>query len=530
MSQIAQEQCSDIMFTLRAVGLTDATGTWDEAMIEASLNSVADFASEILEPANATADQQGCILENGKVKSPQVLEKAYAEYIGRGLHLLGLGSEFDGLEAPKQVQLAAIEIMSGANHSFQMGVGLVSGAAELIARNCSADRAQKYIAPMATGETLATMCLTEPEAGSDLNNIRCSATKNGNNWIISGTKIFISGGGQSMSENILHLVLAKTGTREDGRAQLSLFAVDGSAQVRVLRVEEKLGLHASPTCALAFEDAPAELIGEDGNGLAAMFILMNHARIDVATQAVGHATAAFLKAREYASQRIQGRDKMGNAIPISEHGDVKRMLTEMEASTLGLRAMCYLALTEENSDLLDFLTPVCKAFVTDKGVTAVDTAIQVLGGYGYLPDYGLEQHWRDARITRIYEGTNGIMAMTLADRLLDVKDGALADHFAQRVEDFAAKAPFDMAKQITRLIGLWKQARTIIVALSDRGASAYAFLTLTGLVWNVCAWSVLRSQADLANSPERIEGLGDFACANAFAEAQYQASLIGVQS
>ena len=528
MSEIINEQCSDILFTLGAVGLAETTGPWDKAMVEATIYSVADFASEILAPSNSIADQQGCTLENGKVKVPAILEEAYAEYVGRGLNLLGLGTEFGGLGAPALVQLAAIELMSGTNHSFQMSVGLVPGVAEVIARNCSSESAQKYIAPMASGETLATMCLTEPDAGSDLNNIRCLATRNANGWSVSGAKIFISGGDQSMSDDILHLVLAKTGVRDDGRTALSLFAVTGSDQVSVLRIEEKLGLHASPTCALHFEKANAVLVGEEGRGLAAMFVLMNHARIDVAMQAVGHASAAFLKANEYASHRIQGRDQTGAPTLISGHGDVKRMLREMEAATLGLRCMCYLAMSGEHSGLIEFLTPVCKAFVTDRGVASVDTAIQVLGGYGYLIEYGLEQHWRDARITRIYEGTNGIMGMTLVDRLLFVKDGSLADQFAETAEKYAASAPNNIADQLRDVVGLWRKSRSLVVASENRGALAHSFLTLTGLVWNLCGWSVLVLKSEQAKSPERIRELGHYACKNALQEAQFIASQIGV--
>jgi hypothetical protein len=258
--------------------------------------------------------------------------------------------------------------------------------------------------------------------------------------------------------------------------------------------------------------------------------MMNGARIDVAMQAVGHAGAAYELAREYAQTRRQGHGADGKPVAIAVHGDVHRMLKSIEADVLGLRAVCLLALSEANALLLDFLTPVCKAYVTDAGCTAVDTALQVLGGYGYLPEYGIERHWRDVRITRIYEGTNGIMAMTLSTRLLDAENGAFADRFAARAKSYAEAAPEPARDAIETTLAIWQQARADLTAAPNRGLAAAAFLTLTGHLWQSCAWGLLLANALDAADPEGLKRLGNDALHRLRADGARQAELVNWQS
>jgi hypothetical protein len=500
---------------LDAFGSQPSDEDWDRATIEATVRTIADFAAGTLVPANADGDRTGCLLEDGAVRVPAALEAAYATYLDAGLHLLALPEKFGGLEAPALVQAAATELIAGACHAFQMLVGLVPGAAKIIAYGLPEARAAQLIAPLAEGAALATMALTEPDAGSDLSHIRLSARQDGEVWRLSGNKIFISGGGQSLTGDIVHLVLARTGTRSDGRAELSLFAVPGTERVTVARLEEKLGLHASPTCELNFAGATGELIGKPGGGLSAMFPMMNHARIDVALQGVGHAAAVTQLANDYAATRIQGRGPDGKRVPISGHGDVKRMLAEMDAATLSIRAMCLFSLLKENEPILDLLTPIIKAHSTDRSLEVIDIGIQVLGGYGYLPEYGIEQHWRDARITRIYEGTNGIMAMTLATRLLS--DEELVDGFLERLAASAAGAIKPFATALSAGVAAWADAADQVRAAPDRGLPASPFLSLTGELWSLCALSEFARRAGSAVG-DRLAGLDVFAAHRAEAE------------
>lgn len=515
MTASIDAQTSDILLMLDAFGPETPQGEWDHAMIEATVHAAAEFARDTLVPINPVGDAEGCRLENGKVRVPEAFEAAYPAYLETGLHLLGLPAAFGGLEAPAPVQAGVSEIMSGANHAFQMLVGLVPGAAHILAHGFDEARAAELFEPIVEGTCLATMCLTEPDAGSELPNLRCAAEEEDGVWKITGNKIFISGGGQSLSEDILHLVLARSGTREDGRAELSLFAVPQSPAVKVTRLEEKSGLHASPTCAMSFEGAEGELVGKPGGGLAAMFPMMNHARIDVALQGVGHAAAVTGIAKEYAETRVQGRGAEGRRVPIDQHGDVRRMLAEMDTATLSIRAMCQWSLHADNAAILDFLTPVIKAHATDTGLAVIDMGIQVLGGYGYLPEYGIEQHWRDARITRIYEGTNGIMAMTLATRLLG--NEKLVDGFVARVSASAEAAEGPFAPALQAGLTAWKAAAELVANAADKGLPASAFLSLTGELWALCSLNEFARRAGSAAS-ERLSGLDGFASARAETE------------
>jgi alkylation response protein AidB-like acyl-CoA dehydrogenase len=362
---------------------------------------------------------------------------------------------------------------------------------------------------LAAGEMLPTMCLTEPGAGSDLGRIRCRGEQTGDGWRISGEKIFISGGDQDMSERILHLVLARTS--DNGVKGLSLFLCpcrrsDGSRNaVTVTRIEEKMGLHASPTCQLAFDNAEAELVGEEGQGLAAMFAMMNHARTDVALQGVAHAARAYDIAASYAAERQQGRSPEGVPVTIDQHADVRRMIDEIDRLALGARAIAHLACVTmergDNSALVEFLTPLAKVYCTEAGMRAAELGMQVLGGYGYLREYRIEQTYRDARITAIYEGTNGIHARMMATRLAG---SAAGDAFASYMQKEASRLSSEKA---VMLLELWHTTREGVLNAKDPSVLAEDFLQASIKALLACIWANLDHNKSHHPDGARLERL-----------------------
>ena len=468
----------DILTSLRlaARDLPD----WDEATATEIIAHFAAFAEGVIAPLDASGDKQGCRLEQGRVNMPQGFTDAYRQLAEGGWQGLKLPETFGGMGLDAMIASGVSEIFSGANHSLQMVTNLVPGAAEVLLHFGTDDQKARFIPALAAGDLLATMALTEPGAGSDLSAIRTRAVPDAGGWRIEGEKIFISGGDQDMSDGILHLVLARSGPPDSGVRGLSLFLcpsdLDGARNaVSVTRIEEKMGLHASPTCQLAFDGARAELIGEEGGGLRAMFTLMNHARIDVALQGVAHAARAADIARRYAAERVQGKGPDGQPVTIDQHPDVARMIAECDRIAKAGRHLCHLtqAAIERGDapDLVEFLTPICKYACTEGGIRAADLAIQVLGGYGYLHEYGAEQNWRDARICAIYEGANGIHAKAIATRGLTLNGGAGALAFAAFLR---ASGP-DMADPATA----WQAEAARLAALPDPLPEAHQFMELT---------------------------------------------------
>lgn len=505
----------DILFTLEHAACGSETTGWDGDLTRDVIEHFAQFAEGVLAPIDESGDIEGCKLEDGRVNMPAGFKQAYQQLAEDGWQGLVVPEAYGGQALGALVNSAVSEIFSGANHSLQMVTALVSGAVETILHHGTEAQKDTCLPKLASGEWLSTMCLTEANAGSDLSQIRCRAVREGEVWKITGEKIFISGGDQDLSEGILHLVLARTGTLEEGSKGLSLFLchshVDGERNaVRITRIEEKMGLHASPTCQMAFDGATAELIGAEGKGLEAMFVMMNHARLDVALQGVAHAARATDLARAYAAERVQGKNPENELVTIDQHPDVKRMITEMEAMTMGTRCMVHIAMVEiekgENPDLVEFLTPICKSFCSDHGVRCADTAIQVLGGYGYMREYRAEQNMRDARICKIYEGANGIHSITLATRLLTWKNGAAADAFAA----FVAKEATN-SSHLRRLHSLWTEARFHVLESENPKELANEFFELTASVYYQAAWNRLRSAADQHSDPDRIRQLARLA-------------------
>lgn len=467
----------DILFSMEQVAGAARLPDWDAETAAEITRHFADFAQGVIAPLNGTGDQAGCQLIDGQVKMPVGFAQAFEQLSEMGWQGLSAPETHGGMGQNALVAAAVSEVFSGANHALQMVCNLVPGAVSTLLEFGSSAQQDAWIGKLASGEALSTMCLTESGAGSDLSRIRTKARVQDGGWILDGEKIFISGGDQNLSSDILHLVLARTGDQADGIKGLSLFLTSkeqAGATIKINRIEEKLGLHASPTCQMSFDACPAELIGEQGAGLAAMFTLMNHARIDVALQGVAHAARAHAIAAAYANERQQGRRADGSVAVLSDHSDVRRMLNRQETLAMGARGMAHVALVEmlagTRPALVDFLTPLCKIFCTQAGVEAADLGMQILGGYGYLTEYHMAQTWRDARITMIYEGANGIHAAAIATRGLRQPDGAdafdtligeLTSHDAvlqlretwraARAKVESAQAPLDMAHDFAEL-------------------------------------------------------------------------------
>lgn len=494
----------DILFSLEQVARAGRLPDWDGDLVREIVTQFARFAEAEVAPADEAADQQGCRFQAGRVGMPAGLVAAYRVFAEQGWPALALPEAAGGQGMPAPVAGAVTEILAGASHAFQMVTGLVPGAARTIGLFGTPDQQARWLPRLASGDWLATMALTEPGAGSDLSGIRTRAGRDGAGWRVSGEKIFISGGDQDLTPRILHLVLARSGDAADGVKGLSLFLTPSHDEdgrrlpVSVTRIEEKLGLHGSPTCQMLFDAAPAELLGAAGGGLKAMFTMMNHARLDVALQGVAHAARAVQIARAYAATRCQGRIA-GAAVTLDAHADVRRMLDEAEALAIGGRALAHLALVEmaldEHAPLVDFLTPLCKFACTEGGVAAAGLAMQVLGGYGYLREYRVEQLLRDARVTTIYEGANGIHATALATRLLRHAEGAAAAAFAALLAELpATRDP-------------WIAARSRMLAADDPAAAADAFMRLTVEAALAVIWHRLAAVADRAPDPARLKAL-----------------------
>ncbi|MDP2119189.1 MAG: acyl-CoA dehydrogenase [Hoeflea sp.] len=426
--------------------VTRGGGALDEDLLAAILEQAGSVASDVLLPLDKILDRSGATYSLGKVTTAAGHRAAYDQFIGGGWSALSLPSQFGGQDLPLALNAACLEMWHAGSIGFTMGLLLNMAAAETLHAHGTAALQQTYLENIATGRWGATMAITEPNSGSDLSEIRTRAVERADgSYAISGTKIFISYGEHDLTENIVHLVLARHDDAPEGTGGLSLFLVpkmvpqaDGSLQpndVQCLGIETKIGLHGSPTCTMAFgagEAATGWMIGAPNRGLACMFVMMNRARLAVATQGVGIAERAFQMSYEYAAARLQGRINTEDQqqVPLIRHADVKRSLMKMRTLAAAGRCLMLAAAdaidaargadtqTErtDNQALADILTPVAKGFCTQAGVDAADLAIQVHGGAGYVEESGVPQLWRDARVTTIYEGTNAIHAIDLLTR------------------------------------------------------------------------------------------------------------------
>lgn len=432
-------------------------------LVSAILEEAGRFAEGELKPLNKIGDRQGCVLENGVVRTPDGFKEAYAQLIEGGWTGLSAAETYGGQGLPHTLMVAVQELQASANLSFSIYPGLSHGAYEAL--NLHGTDAQKalYLPRLAAGDWSGTMCLTEPQCGTDLGLIRTKAAVDPDDdgaYAISGTKIFISAGEHDLTDNIVHLVLARLPDAPEGIRGISLFVVpkflpneDGSVGPRngitCVRLEEKMGIHGSATCQMALDGAKGWLVGQPHKGMRAMFTMMNAARLGVALQGVAVAQAAYDVADAYARDRRQGRalsgaaEPMEAADPLIVHPDIRRMLLSIRSFIEGARGLAYKAAAKidlsrhhpdpevraEADDFVALLTPVMKAFFTDEGFAATVTAQQILGGHGYTQEWPVEQFVRDARIAQIYEGANGIQGLDLVGRKLPKDMGRLLRRF-----------------------------------------------------------------------------------------------------
>ena len=451
-------------------------GSFDTAGAKMVLEEAHRLATQVLGPLNATGDSEGCRLEDGAVITPAGFKDAWTKVYDAGLKTTAVSPQWGGMGAPMLLTAAVEEFLSGSNTAFNMYPGLAMGAAEVITHFGTDAQKELYLRRMYNGEWGGTMCLTEPHAGSDVGSARTRAVRQADGtYLISGTKIFISGGDHDLAGNIIHLVLARTEGAPAGTKGLSLFIVpklrvtaDGTAtgpnDVAVGSIEHKMGIKGSATCVLNFGENNAcigELVGgpaSESQGMKQMFVMMNAARIAVGIQSIAVASTAYLNALRYTRDRRQGssikqfKDPTAPRVPIIEHPDVRRMLLDMKARVEGIRALIFKvarhqdlvevakATGEGNLNYhlgqVELLTPLVKAYSSDQSFRICETAIQTLGGAGYVSDYGIEQYCRDAKIFSIYEGTNHIQAMDLVGRKLGMAGGANLQSYHSDVTGF----------------------------------------------------------------------------------------------
>ena len=500
-------------------------------LLDPVLEEAAKLCQDILFPLNRPGDEEGCRIENGVVRTPAGFPAAYAAFRDGGWPALACDPAFGGQGLPKTVGMLVEEMICSANLSFGMYPGLTHGAYSALHQHGSDALKQTYLAKLVSGEWSGTMCLTEPQCGTDLGLIRTRAVPaDDGSHRINGAKIFISAGEHDLTENIIHLVLAKLPDAPPGTRGISLFIVpkfipteDGRPGERngvvCTSIEHKMGIKASATCALAFDDAKGWLVGAPHKGLRAMFTMMNEARLSVGVQGLGLAEISYQNAVAYAKDRLQGRALDGTkspdqpADPIIVHPDVRRMLLTIRAQVEGCRALGLLTALEHDvatlhpdpaerqaaDDLVALMTPIIKAMFTDIGWDATAMGMQVLGGHGYIREWGMEQYVRDARIAQIYEGTNGIQALDLVGRKLGAHGGRYLRRFFHPVlafietrQDDAAMAEF--VGPLARAFGRLQQctaevARRGLADPFEAGAAASDYLKLFGLTALAHVWA-----------------------------------------
>ncbi|BFM48318.1 acyl-CoA dehydrogenase [Marinomonas sp. THO17] len=523
-----QYPVNDILFSLLSVANMNKLAPYldepiDQELLEAILGEAGKLAEQVIAPINASGDSEGSRVENGQVHEAKGFKEAFKAYAEGGWVGLSGDPQYGGQGLPSFIATAINEGVQSANLAFSLCPLLSHGAIEAISHHASTELKAQYLPKMLSGEWAGTMNLTEPSAGSDLAAIACKATPDGDAYRIKGQKIYITWGDHQMSDNIIHLVLARLPNAPEGVKGISLFLapkflLDDAGEpsqrndVQVVSVEHKLGIHASPTCVMSFgekEGALGYLVGEKHQGLKAMFTMMNNARQGVGLQGLAIAERAYQQALAYAKERKQGMkaDGSGKAF-IIEHPDVLRMLMTMKSQIDAMRSLIYVAAIENDLSHLAndevkakamartaLYTPIVKGWITEQAQEITSLAIQVHGGMGFIEETGVAQHARDARILPIYEGTNGIQAIDLIGRKLYADQGAavqdLLVEMASDLEQWQGAVTDAPLEKLAKAIEQAKQATDLCLAAMQKDTrlgtgSAYAYMMLMGYV--IGAW------------------------------------------
>ncbi len=466
-------------------------------MFDMVMEAAQKLSEKEIAPTNADGDAKGVKLEDGQVRVPESFHNAYQRYCEGGWASLPVSQDMGGQGFPNVIYVATMELFNAANQSLMMYPGLTIGSARLIELYGTEEQQRTYMDQMYTGEFCGTMCLTEPQAGSDVGALRTKAIKRPDGtYSIQGGKIFISAGDHDLTENIIHMVLARVEGAPPGTKGISIFIVPKKRiengewvdnDVVCMATEKKLGIHASATCALNFgekDNCIGYLLGEENMGMKIMFNMMNEARLSVGVQGLAQASTAYMHALKYAKERFQGpeittmKDPTAPKVPIIQHPDVRRMLMWMKCVTEGMRALLYYAAYCEDrvhiapndeegakyQGFLDILIPICKAWSTDMGFRVTELAVQIHGGYGYCREYPVEQFLRDCKISSIYEGTNGIQALDLVGRKLGYKQGILFKNIVSETGNL-----LKVAKKNYRLkdvVGPFEEARKLLIEVT----------------------------------------------------------------
>ncbi|TMH87463.1 MAG: acyl-CoA dehydrogenase [Betaproteobacteria bacterium] len=459
--------------------------------VDAILEEASKFASEVLDPINLSGDQEGSKLSGGEVRTPRGFRDAYRKFCDGGWNALPFEHEWGGQGLPRLVSTPVQEMWKSSNLSFSLCPLLTQGAVEALLLRGSDALKQAYLPKMIEGRWTGTMNLTEPQAGSDLSLVRTRAERRASEYLISGQKIFITYGEHDLADNIVHLVLARTPDAPEGVKGISLFVVpkfipdaDGKAgrrnSARCASIEHKLGIHASPTAVMVYDQAVGHLVGEENRGLEYMFIMMNAARFAVGLEGVAIAERAFQRALAFSRERLQGRDLVagGKTVPIIRHPDVRRMLMLMKSQAEAMRALAYTtaaamdfahksgnpAERRRHQAYVDLMIPVVKGWSTETGIEIASLGVQVHGGMGFVEETGAAQYLRDARITTIYEGTTGIQAMDLVGRKIAREGGETAKEWIAQLKQFEAQLS---KSNNENLVALRSQFAAGVQALAD---------------------------------------------------------------
>jgi alkylation response protein AidB-like acyl-CoA dehydrogenase len=442
--------------------LTDRSLEIDDLLM--ILEEASKMCEETLLPLNTVGDNEGCIFDNGKVIAPKGFKEAYKVFSKNGWQGIKVKEKYGGQNLPYIMNMFLDEMVSSTNMSFGLYPGLTANAIDAIEKSATDELKQIYLPHLTSGKWTGTMNLTEPQCGTDLGLSKTMATPNDDgSYNITGTKIFITCGEHDLSENVIHLVLARTPNAPAGIKGISLFLVpkilprkdgtlDKENNVKCGSIEKKMGIKASPTCVMHFEDAKGWLVGDLNKGMKAMFIMMNGARLFVGIQGIGLSETAFQSALHYSKERVQGKlpDSENVADPIIVHPEIRKNLMFMKSMNDGIRGLMLKAghafdiiesdqneeLTKSSDNLIALLTPILKSFATDKSMEITNQALQIYGGHGYITDHGMEQLVRDARITPIYEGTNGIQALDLIGRKFNIHNGLIINQYLDEINKF----------------------------------------------------------------------------------------------